>query len=371
MYGRALVGIATAAALALPAAGNAATLSGVVVAHDSQRGAWVVANRSGHLELVRTRRRLGLGQRVIVRGRMLADGMLVASRIRSHGHAASVRIHGVVLAHERSTFTLADNGATVQVSDTGNPPADGTSASTVDSVTPGGLSEDSEHSQNANRAELSGVVSGFVAATPTTPGSLTLTPDNSQTPLTIIIPAGSDRQFNDGDVVEVRVNVATDPSGAVTYTLAAARHEGHDRGADGVHADGVLTINADGTVTIAGDHGSVTLTAAADQLVGFTTGQCVRARGHVDTTGVVLDRIRASEECGGQGGQQANETQARGPLTINGDGTITVNAAMFMIGSFDMTGFNAGDCVEAHGVTAPGQTTPALVELHHEDSCTA
>jgi hypothetical protein len=80
-------------AVAYPAAANAASFRGTVVA--KSRGALAVATRSGAVRTVSTRAHARVGNVVTVRGSRLASGIYRASRVRVVGHARRVHIRGV------------------------------------------------------------------------------------------------------------------------------------------------------------------------------------------------------------------------------------------------------------------------------------
>jgi hypothetical protein len=362
--------------LALPAAAAArtTTLKGTVVAHDTHRGAWVVANAKGQLEVVRTKVRLKVGWKVTISGKLQASGVLAASHVRHTGSARTVRIHGVKLAHSRHNATITGGGAAVTVASTGSAP-DGAEVETTETISGNSLTGKSEHTvdSSASRTELSGTVTAFLAPAPPTDGSVSLTVEDSTTVVTVVVPAASTATFTVGDEVELRVTItpgAPSPE-PVTYTLAAARHDGHDRDRghhDGLHAEGVLTIPdpADGTVTVTGEHGAVTFTVAdATLIAALVTTDCVEARGHQDGTSIVLDSIRKSDECTTEDHEQGDGdhgVNARGALTIGVDaalGTITVDGTIFTIGTVTVDPTLAGACVRAHGTVATDPSAPA------------
>lgn len=377
--------VAAIAALALPAtaAAKTTTLKGTVVAHDTHRGAWVVADAKGNLEVVRTRTKLKVGWKVTIKGTVSASGALVASKVSHKGSAHTVRIHGVKLAHSKHSATIAGGGAAVTVGTTASAP-DGAEVDTVETISGSSLTGKSEHTidASATHAELSGTVTAFTApdttASPAVAGSVSLTVENSTTVVTVVVPADSTATFKVGDEVELHVTItpgatSTDP---VTYTLMKARHDGHDRDGGhkgGLHAEGVLTIPAPGSITVTGEHGAITYVATDAQITGLVATDCVEARGHQDGANIVLDSIAKSDECTTEDHEQGDGpdgVEARGNLTIGIDaalGTITVDGKTFTIGTVVVDPALAGACVRVHG--APGATPADPVALVSIRAC--
>jgi hypothetical protein len=370
---------------ALPAAAAAKTVAfkGTVVKKSAAPAGYVVAQRGGQLRLVRTAAKLRVGRVVAVRGRVLVDRSIQATRIRRFGLARRVRVRGVVLGRTRSLVTVGANGASVSIRRRTTASLlhhGGTAgaAAVVESCTidHGKLDETSSLPAGAAVAvEFHGTV--VTAGN----GQLQLSIDGVL--LTIQVPATLDVSgLTPGTIVEVRVAIGTDPQGVATLTLVGfhsedgedGHHHGHHRHHHHGHHRGfeitgtvTLPTTAGGPLTVANAGGSVTFNSTQGVDLGsIQNGQCVEARGATMKDGsLVLVRIESSDECtSGGGGMGGGEVTAHGQLTLGNDGTITVDGTTFQVGNVDLSGFSTGDCVDAKG-TANGDGTNALTSLTH------
>ena len=102
--------LVAAIGLILPAAAQAGTFGGVVIAKNAKRKAIVTASRGGVVRTVRVPSakiglgKIGLGARVKVRAARLPDGTFLAGRIEKIGLGRRARVRGSVV--ERSGRTL-------------------------------------------------------------------------------------------------------------------------------------------------------------------------------------------------------------------------------------------------------------------------
>jgi hypothetical protein len=372
---------------ALPAAAAAKTVAfkGTVVKKSAAPAGYVVAQRGGQLRLVRTSAKLRVGRVVAVRGRLLADRSVKATRIRRFGLARRVRVRGVVLGRTRRLVTVGANGASVSIRrrTTASLLHHGGSAgaaAVVENCTidHGKLDETSSLPAGAAVAvEFHGTV---VSAGN---GQLQLSIDGVL--LTIQVPSTVDVSgLTPGTIVEVRVAIGTDPQGVATLTLVGfhsedgedghhhhGRHHRHHRHGHhrGFEITGTVTLptTSGGALTVANAGGSVTFNSTQGvDLSGIENGQCVEAKGATMKDGsLVLVRVKPSDDCtDGGGGMGGGQVSAHGPLTIGSDGTITVDGTTFKVGSVDISGFSSGDCVDATG-TANGDGSNALATLTH------
>jgi hypothetical protein len=367
---------------ALPAAAAAKTVAfkGTVVKKSAAPAGYVVAQRTGRLRLVRTAAKLRVGRVVSVRGRLLADRSVKATRIRRFGLARRVRVRGVVLGRTRSLVTVGGNGTSVSIHrrSTASLLSHGASAGAA-SVVEDCTIDHGKLDENASLPAGAAVAVEFSGAVVSADGGkLVLSIDGVL--LTIQVPASVDVSgLTLGTIVEVRVAIGTDPQGVATLTLVGFHSEdgedGHHHGHRhhhrhghhrGFEVTGTVSLGADGSVTVQNAGGSVTFASKGEaDLTGITNGECVEAKGATMKDGsLVLVRIEPSNECtaggGGMGGQ--GPVEAHGTLTVNNDGTITVDGTTFTVGSVDISGFSTGDCVDAKG-TAQGDGTNALDEL--------
>jgi hypothetical protein len=119
--------LVAAVGLILPAAAQAATFGGVVIAKSPKRHAIVTASKNGVVRTVRSPGtkiglgKIGLGTRVTVTASKLPDGTFLARRIRKAGLGKRARIRGSVvkrsgrtlyLSAGQSVFTLGLHGST-------------------------------------------------------------------------------------------------------------------------------------------------------------------------------------------------------------------------------------------------------------------
>lgn len=194
-----VISVAVVAAIAVPANASAARLQGVVVSKQEPRGVLVIAARNGIAWSVHTKSAARVGSVVRVAATRRANGTYDATRVRVTGRVSRARIRGVVVRSVGSvTFLSAGRSvvpirsrarALMSVAQSGPQPgtvadiglAIGQSgALTATSVTSIGHSDD---------VVIQAVVAAITPATPTTPGSLTLT-IAGQT-LVLPLPAGT------------------------------------------------------------------------------------------------------------------------------------------------------------------------------------
>jgi hypothetical protein len=106
------------------AAAHAVAFRGTVVARSARPAGYVVAPRHGRPRLVRTRAHLGLGRTVAIRGRLLADRSVRATRVRRAsgasaplpvGAAVAVDITGTVVSAGGGKLLLSINGVVLVI----------------------------------------------------------------------------------------------------------------------------------------------------------------------------------------------------------------------------------------------------------------
>lgn len=101
----------TLAALPNTAAARTLAFRGTVVARSARPVGYLVAPRRGHVRLVRTRARLRVGRAVTVRGRLLADRSVRASRVlRGAGASAPLPVGAAVAVDFSGTVVSAAGG---------------------------------------------------------------------------------------------------------------------------------------------------------------------------------------------------------------------------------------------------------------------
>jgi hypothetical protein len=98
------------------AAARTVAFRGTVVARSAVPVGYVVAARSGRLRLVRTAARLRVGRRVAVRGRVLADRSVRATRVRRLGLATAPLPVGAAVAVEFSGTVVSAGGGKLLLS---------------------------------------------------------------------------------------------------------------------------------------------------------------------------------------------------------------------------------------------------------------
>jgi len=375
--------------IALPAIAQARTVKvrGVVVAKNARLHGYVLALRSGKLQLVRTTARIRNGRVIAVRGTLLADRSIRVQRLRRLGKVSRVRIRGTVLAHTRTLLTVGSNGAVVTVRRriarghaATTTVTNGSLCTSIDHIGgDGGLDEDSTSiAGSAPTAEFNGTVVSAANASGSANGSLVLTVGTSV--LTIQVPTGVDvSALTAGSMVEVRVAITTDSTGVATLTLVSAHVEDH--GEDGNHESrirvtGVLTANVPGSITIQTAGGDVTMATGTIDTSALALTTCVRAKGMINPDGTTtLLRIHPSDDCDGHegnggGGGGHDMVAARGAVTISSDKlTATVNGIDFTIGTVDVSAFATGACVKVHG-TRNMDGSISLVSIEADTGCT-
>jgi hypothetical protein len=102
--------LVAAVGLILPAAGQAATFSGVVIAKSAKRHALVTASNNGTVRTVRAPkafRKIGLGAIVSVRAAKLPDGTFAAQGVKKIGLGKKARVRGSVAKRSQRTLYLS------------------------------------------------------------------------------------------------------------------------------------------------------------------------------------------------------------------------------------------------------------------------
>jgi hypothetical protein len=111
-----ILSLAVAAAVALPAAAHATTVTGVVVAKDAKRGTLVVATRTGAARTVHARLSAArFGDRVRVGGTKLPDGTVRAGTLRVISHARKATVQGVVVRRSSNRTLVATGGSVIAI----------------------------------------------------------------------------------------------------------------------------------------------------------------------------------------------------------------------------------------------------------------
>lgn len=235
----ALAALTATVALAVPAVGSAAQLSGVVVHKDARAHSFVIADRVGRLSELHSRVTPAVGRSVVVTARRLHNGTWQAGRVRQ-GHAVhSARLRGTVtyVAARSQSFVVSARGVSLLVHRrtrggvmiraalvAGTVPTVGTNVTVTTTVGGGGVTATTltNDGQNTNGVDLEGTVLSIDTAA----GTLSLSADDSEQSggaLTVQVPATFNlSQFQVGEQLELIASL--NPDG--TYTMEQASGDG-------------------------------------------------------------------------------------------------------------------------------------------------
>jgi hypothetical protein len=235
--------LASLASTALVAPAQAAKLSGVVVHENHRAHSFVIADRSGALRAVHSRRLPDVGSRVTVVARRLLNGTWRAERVRAGRRAHRALIRGTVtyINSSKHELTVSAAGVSLLVQE---PPRrlhtvrrGGISTVRVGSlVTVDGSFEDGSvkatdvaaEGQDTNGIELEGTVQALDPSART----LSVSADDSEqsaATLTVEVPATFDlSRFRAGQQVELSVSANSDG----TFTLMQSSDDEGAAGAD-------------------------------------------------------------------------------------------------------------------------------------------
>jgi len=239
---RSIIFLAVTAALAAP---SAALASGVVLKVQPSARIVAVATSRTHVTLVHSAaaKRLHVGQRVAVSGRMLGNGTMRAAQIRVVGKAHQVRFRALLLSKSRTRFVVSAGGAVVTLHRSSR----ATSSARDSAPAPGShvdvtatVKDDDELDEDeivvVTPAALGGSVEGRL-----TLGTGTITVRSEHLNLSLKVPAGFDlTAFRTGDEVLAEFSQGADGSLTLTRLSTADDDEDtdDDHGDDGGHHDG-------------------------------------------------------------------------------------------------------------------------------------
>jgi hypothetical protein len=242
---------ASVGALVLASSASAATVRGVVVSHNTRAHSFVIAQRTGKLVSIHSRRSPALGRLVTVRVKKLLNGTFAAKHLRVRRQVRrQVMIHGVVTFVNRRhrEFTVSAGGASLLIH--AGRTANGTSAplpAVGDDVNVDTQIDD-QGDLNDQGSEQTGTstdnvdVEGAILSIDNTPGTtvdgtatagtLTISADGEDdTPqsITVAVPATMDiTMFQVGQEVELTVAVQSDGS----FLLQGSSEDGNSDQAD-------------------------------------------------------------------------------------------------------------------------------------------
>lgn len=247
---------ASLGALVLAGAASAATVRGVVVAHNKRAHGFVVAQRSGKLASVHSTRSPSLGRMVTVRARELRNGTFAARHITAGRQVRhSVLIHGVVtfVNRRRGEFTVSAGGASLLVHrrHAAGRAADASSGSSIPSVgdevtvttqldDQGDLEDQGVQQTGTDTQNID--IEGTILSIDNTPGTTvdgtatsgTLTisadgEDDTTQSITVAVPSTMDiSMFQVGQEVELTVSTLSDGS----FLLQGSSEDGNSSQAD-------------------------------------------------------------------------------------------------------------------------------------------
>jgi uncharacterized membrane protein YgcG len=247
---------ASLGALVFAGAASAATVRGVVVAHNSRAHGFVVARRSGKLVSVHSRRSPSLGRVVTVRARELRNGTFAARHITAGRQVRRrVLIHGVVtfVNRRRGEFTVSAGGASLlvhrrhaagraaDVSSGTSMPSVGDEVTVTTQIDDQGDLEDQGVQQTGTETQNIDI-EGTILSIDNTPGSTvdgtatsgTLTisadgEDDTTQSITVAVPSTMDiSTFQVGQEVELTVSTLSDGS----FLLQGSSEDGNSSQAD-------------------------------------------------------------------------------------------------------------------------------------------
>lgn len=293
--------IAATAALAVPGTASAGKIHGVVVGRDAASTKIAVAGKKGGVARVRVRtlRGLRLGQRVTIRTRRGANG-LVARGIKHRGHSGSSWIRGVVMESGSGSLVIASNGAVLHF--------------TTDLTVPVGAAVKVKAKVVGTDLVVRKVkvlddsadmfkAKGTVAAIADDKSTISITLAGSDTLVTMNVGDVDITGLTVGTVIEAKATIAVDSLGVTTYTLTSwhfedsvddgdDQHAGHQ---DEVEVDGTLSAVDATSVTVSVGNQSIVFAVGDVDVSSFSVGDRVEAKGYVKDGVLTLARLKAED----------------------------------------------------------------------------
>jgi hypothetical protein len=377
--------VAVVAALIAPALAHAGTVRGTVVAKQANRHVLVVATRHRDVESARVSlrqlRMTGLGARIVMTGKRLADGTLHVARMRRLGQSKQARFSAVVIKAKARRLLLAGGGSafSIHLSRGTRLLASSTSVHSGQKINADvqfangqTVGRDVQEAGDAALIDFSGEVTAI------DPSSITISSDGISTvvqlPSGVVLPP----TVQVGSQVEV---VAAISGSTLTLTTIKLDDESsQDNGGSSVDDQG--QVEAEGFVS-ALDSSSITIqpgdnaTPATFAIpTGFTlpsglvVGSVVEARGYMENDTLTLTRIELKTEDGDQA-----ELEAEGTVTALDTSSITIQPSdgegentslvTFAIpdGFIVPSGLAVGSSVDAKGTMLNGVATLSELEI--------
>jgi hypothetical protein len=263
--------------LALAGSASAATVRGVVVSHNTRAHAFVVAQRTGRLVSIHSRRHPSLGRVVTVTARRLRNGTFAAQHVNSRQQVRHrVLIHGVVtfVNRRQHEFTVSAGGASLLIhsgQSASSLPAVGADVSVQTQIDDQGNLDDQGSDQTGTSTANVDVEGTILSIDPTpgttadgtaTAGTLTISADgedDTSQSITVAVPATMDiTMFQVGQEVELTVAVQSDGS----FLLQASSDDGNSDQAN----------NGDDQQGCQGDEGDTSTTCSQSDGGSDSTG---------------------------------------------------------------------------------------------------
>jgi hypothetical protein len=266
-------------ALVLASSASAATIRGVVVAHNARSHSFVVAQRRGKLVSIHSPRSPALGRVVAVRARELRNGTFTAQHISARSQVRRrVLIHGVVtfVNRQRREFTVSAGGASLlvhasraagraaDVTGSGSLPSVGDEVTVETQIGDQGDLEDQGVQQTGTTTQNIDI-EGTVLSIDTTANTLTISADgedDTTQSITVNVPSTMDiSMFQVGQ--EVELTVAIQPDGSFLLQGSSddgssqqANNPGDQQGCQGDGEDGSCSQSGSGSGWDGGDGSS-------------------------------------------------------------------------------------------------------------------
>jgi hypothetical protein len=245
----AVAAVVTLAAFAGADAAGAAVMRGTVVHRNARAHSFALANRSGRLFAIHTKRAPRIGTQLQVTARRLLDGTFALQRARVVGRAhPRVSVRGVVSHVGAGAFTLSAPGVSMLVrmhrraraADASGVPAVGSEVTVTGTLDDqGDLDEQSATTTGSSTGGFS--LEGAILSVDATARTLSVSADdddNSAGTVTVSVPAAIDiSQFQPGQEVELEVQRQADGTlvllGSADDENAQRANTGDDQQGDG------------------------------------------------------------------------------------------------------------------------------------------
>lgn len=324
---RSLLLAAVVTAAAIPGTAGGANWKGVVIAKDPARKAVVTASPTGVVRTLRAPgkvRALRIGQRLVVRGRALADGTFAARRVRVVGRARAARVRAVVVEHQvKRARLIVSAGGTVFALRWGRVRA--LAAAQAEILQPGdqivaqvavepGAVPAAEQVQEVGHVDLLELEGIFLEASETTLQLAIV----HRGRVDIALPAGTSLpELTAGDEVALVVSVGEDGAFAL---VAIQTDEGEDADGHGVdldeeeeeiEVDGVVT-SLDPLTVLPGDGATPVVCEAAEgvSLAGVDLGDVVEIECELVDGRFVLAELEVEDDEADAGDEAEHENEA-------------------------------------------------------------